>query len=147
MKKSLINAIKKLLTKLGAEEIEGNNLVEVIDNGADAIEGGGGSGSGVNVLMLYFGAESADGKRYAFKDSGLTEKYTNYQEACYALRAADIIKLQQPNLTNAQESLWAYRTLCQYSDNNNYSVRVLVTKNDTEYMEPLNIYLIYKAGK
>lgn len=37
MKKSLISAIKKLLTKLGAEDIEGNNLVDVIDNGADAI--------------------------------------------------------------------------------------------------------------
>lgn len=44
MKKSLINAIKKLLTKLGAQEVEGNNLVEVINNGADVIEGGGGSG-------------------------------------------------------------------------------------------------------
>ena len=44
MKKSLISAIKKLLAKLGAEEIEGNNLVEVIDSGAEAIEGGGGSG-------------------------------------------------------------------------------------------------------
>ena len=41
MKKSLISAVKKLLAKLGAEEIEGNNLVEVIDSGADAIEGGG----------------------------------------------------------------------------------------------------------
>lgn len=44
MKKSLISAIKKLLAKLGAEEVEGNNPVEVIDSGADAIEGGGGSG-------------------------------------------------------------------------------------------------------
>lgn len=42
MKKSLISAVKKLLAKLGAEEVEGNNLVEVIDSGADAIEGGGG---------------------------------------------------------------------------------------------------------
>ena len=46
MKKSLISAVKKLLAKLGAEEVEGNNLVEVIDSGADAIEGGGGSGGG-----------------------------------------------------------------------------------------------------
>ena len=36
-KKSLITAVKKLLGKLGAEEVEGNNLVEVIDNGADAL--------------------------------------------------------------------------------------------------------------
>lgn len=43
MKKSLISAVKKLLAKLGAEKIEGNNLVEVIDSGADAIaEAGGG---------------------------------------------------------------------------------------------------------
>lgn len=45
MKKSLISAIKKLLAKLGAEEIEDNNLVEVIDSGADAIEGGGSGGA------------------------------------------------------------------------------------------------------
>lgn len=43
MKKNLISAIKKLLAKLGAEDIEGNNLVEIIDSGADAIEGGGSS--------------------------------------------------------------------------------------------------------
>lgn len=49
MKKSLINAIKNLLTKLGAQELEGNNLVEVINNGADAIEGGGGSGGALVV--------------------------------------------------------------------------------------------------
>lgn len=49
MKKSLISAIKKLLAKLGAEEVEGNNLVEVIDSGADAIEGGGSSGGGVLI--------------------------------------------------------------------------------------------------
>lgn len=42
MKKSLISAIKKLLAKLGAEEVEGNNLVEVIDSGADAIANAGG---------------------------------------------------------------------------------------------------------
>lgn len=52
MKKSLIAAVKKLLGKLGAEEIEGNNLVEVIDSGADAIEGGG-SGSGGNNNIEY----------------------------------------------------------------------------------------------
>ena len=37
MKKSLISAIKKLLTKLGAQEVDGNNLVDVISNGADMI--------------------------------------------------------------------------------------------------------------
>lgn len=37
MKKSLISVIKKLLTKLGAQEVEGNNLVDVISNGADMI--------------------------------------------------------------------------------------------------------------
>lgn len=50
MKKSLIVAIKKLFTKLGAENIEGNNLVEVIDKGADALNSGGGSGGGVFVV-------------------------------------------------------------------------------------------------
>lgn len=52
MKKSLISAVKKLLAKLGAEEIEGNNLVEVIDSGADALEDGGGSGGGVFYVNL-----------------------------------------------------------------------------------------------
>ena len=37
VKKSLITAVKKLLGKLGAEEVEGNNLVEVIDSGANAL--------------------------------------------------------------------------------------------------------------
>ena len=46
MKKSLISAVKKLLSKLGAEEIEGNNLVEVIDSG--------GSGSSSNPVVLEF---------------------------------------------------------------------------------------------
>lgn len=50
MKKSLISAIKKLLIKLGAEEIEGNNLVEVIDSGADAIEGQPGGGGSAYIV-------------------------------------------------------------------------------------------------
>lgn len=58
MKKSLISAVKKLLAKLGAEEIEGNNLVEVIDNGADAIEGGGGSGG---TFVVTFSGTTAAG--------------------------------------------------------------------------------------
>lgn len=36
-KKSLIEAVKKLLNKLGAEEVESNDLVEVIDKSADKI--------------------------------------------------------------------------------------------------------------
>lgn len=55
-KSSLINAIKKLLTKLGAQELEGNNLVEVINNGADAIEGGG--GSSVLFVRIYENPET-----------------------------------------------------------------------------------------
>lgn len=47
MKKSLISAVKKLLAKLGAEEIEGNNLVEVIDSGADALAEAGGEGGSI----------------------------------------------------------------------------------------------------
>lgn len=44
MKKSLISAVKKLLAKLGASEVEGNNLVEVIDSGAEAlVEAGDGN--------------------------------------------------------------------------------------------------------
>lgn len=56
MKKSLISAVKKLLAKLGAEEIEGNNLVEVIDSGADAIaEAGGGNIETVVITKLETG--------------------------------------------------------------------------------------------
>ena len=43
-KKSLIEAVKKLLSKLGAEEVEGNDLVEVIDNGAETLAEAGGGG-------------------------------------------------------------------------------------------------------
>ena len=43
MKKSLIEAVKKLLGKLGAEEIEGNDLIEVINNGANVITNTGSS--------------------------------------------------------------------------------------------------------
>lgn len=58
MKKSLISAVKKLLSKLGAEEIEGNNLVEVIDSGADAIKDGSGSGGGTKIVNITEGFDS-----------------------------------------------------------------------------------------
>ena len=87
MKKSLISAIKKLLAKLGAEEIEGNNLVEVIDSGADAIEGGGG---GNNVLKLYV-KNFTDTNIIAYKDSAKTQQFTSYSEAKAAIETADRI--------------------------------------------------------
>lgn len=60
MKKSLITAIKKLFAKLGAEDIQGNNLVEVIDNGADALDNGGGGGSSPLVVTFSGTTEGGD---------------------------------------------------------------------------------------
>lgn len=93
MKKSLISAIKKLLAKLGAEEVEGNNLVEVIDNGADAIEGGGGSGGG-GIVTLYFTYDNSTDKfNEAYKDIAMTEGFSSTEEAMAVLGAATVVKL------------------------------------------------------
>jgi len=100
------------------------------------------SGGGTNVLTLYF-SEPVDGRIYAYKDSDLTEGYTSYAEARDALEAADTIKLKQPNSEDVQESLWAYRTLCQYANEGSYSAQVSVIKNGT----PLDIYLVYRSLK
>lgn len=82
MKKSLINAIKKLLTKLGAQELEGNNLVEVINNGADAIEGGG--GSGIMIVSCDYETDTLNKTWTEIKDALSTSlvviKYTESNE-------------------------------------------------------------------
>lgn len=66
MKKSLINAIKKLFTKLGAQEVEGNNLVDVINNGADMIEGGVADDLFFDIVVTYDGnSDYTANKTYA----------------------------------------------------------------------------------
>ena len=90
MKKSLISAIKKLLAKLGAEEIEGNNLVEVIDSGADAIEGGGGSGSNSPfIFTITMTSQGKDVPTYSC-DKTHTEIFNAAQNNAVICRLVDI---------------------------------------------------------
>lgn len=54
MKKNLINVLKKFFMKLSGQEPEGNNLIEVINNGSDALTDVSNNSNETNIFLVEF---------------------------------------------------------------------------------------------